>query len=183
MKNSKIFLAGILALLSLSACSEFLDVKSDSKYDEEYVFGNMEEINRALNACYTYMLDGNTYGGAYYSTFCLNSDVEYATSTSDMQSSAGTDYKQFDATSAGSHLEKTWQSAYRNIEYCNNFITAAEVSPMMAENEEALMQMIGESSLAGTRTAGDANEKRAHGKPPELFFLIINVRLHKNKSA
>ena len=145
MKNSKIFLAGILALLSLSACSEFLDVKSDSKYDEEYVFGNMEEINRALNACYTYMLDGNTYGGAYYSTFCLNSDVEYATSSSDMQSSAGTDYKQFDATSAGSHLEKTWQSAYRNIEYCNNFITAAEVSPMMAENEAELMQMIGEA--------------------------------------
>ena len=93
MKNSKIFLAGILALLGLSACSEFLDVKSDSKYDEEYVFGNMEEINRALNACYTYLLDGNTYGGAYYSTFCLNSDVEYATSNSDLQSSAGTDYK------------------------------------------------------------------------------------------
>ena len=145
MKNSKIFLAGILALLSLSACSEFLDVKSDSKYDEEYVFGNMEEINRALNACYTYMLDGNTYGGAYYSTFCLNSDVEYATSTSDLQSSAGTDYKQFDCTPSGSHLEKTWQSAYRNIEYCNNFITAAEVSPMMAENEAELMQMIGEA--------------------------------------
>ena len=50
MKNSKIFLAGILALLGLSACSEFLDVKSDSKYDEEYVFGNMEEINRLKSA-------------------------------------------------------------------------------------------------------------------------------------
>lgn len=145
MKNSKIFLAGILALLGLSACSEFLDVKSDSKYDEEYVFGNMEEINRALNACYTYLLDGNTYGGAYYSTFCLNSDVEYATSNSDLQSSAGTDYKQFDCTPSGSHLERTWQSAYRNIEYCNNFITAAEVSPMMADNKDELMQMIGEA--------------------------------------
>ena len=41
MKYSKLFIVGILAMLGLSACSDYLDVKSDSKYDEEYVFGNM----------------------------------------------------------------------------------------------------------------------------------------------
>lgn len=145
MKYSKLFLVGILAMLGLSACSDYLDVKSDSKYDEEYVFGNMEEINRALTTCYTYLLSGNTYGGAYYSTFCLNSDVEFATNSSDLQSSSGGDYKQFDSTPAGSALQKTWEAAYQNIEYCNNFIKAASTCAILEENKEELMQMIGEA--------------------------------------
>lgn len=145
MKYSKLFLVGILAMLSLSACSDYLDVKSDSKYDEEYVFGNMEEINRALTTCYTYLLSGSTYGGAYYSTFCLNSDVEFATNSSDLQSSSGGDYKQFDSTPAGSALQKTWEAAYQNIEYCNNFIKAASTCAILEENKEELMQMIGEA--------------------------------------
>lgn len=145
MKYSKLFIVGILAMLGLSACSDYLDVKSDSKYDEEYVFGNMEEINRALTTCYTYLLSGSTYGGAYYSTFCLNSDVEFATNSSDLQSSSGGDYKQFDSTPAGSALQSTWQAAYQNIEYCNNFIKAASTCAILEENKEALMQMIGEA--------------------------------------
>ncbi len=145
MKYSKLFLVGILAMLGLSACSDYLDVKSDSKYDEEYVFGNMEEINRALTTCYTYLLSGSTYGGAYYSTFCLNSDVEFATNSSDLQSSSGGDYKQFDSTPAGSALQSTWQAAYQNIEYCNNFIKAASTCAILEENKEELMQMIGEA--------------------------------------
>ena len=132
-------------MLGLSACSDYLDVKSDSKYDEEYVFGNMEEINRALTTCYTYLLSGSTYGGAYYSTFCLNSDVEFATNSSDLQSSSGGDYKQFDSTPAGSALQSTWQAAYQNIEYCNNFIKAASTCAILEENKEELMQMIGEA--------------------------------------
>ncbi|MBR3774008.1 MAG: RagB/SusD family nutrient uptake outer membrane protein [Alistipes sp.] len=145
MKYSKLFIVGILAMLGLSACSDYLDVKSDSKYDEEYVFGNMEEINRALTTCYTYLLSGSTYGGAYYSTFCLNSDVEFATNSSDLQSSSGGDYKQFDSTPAGSALQSTWQAAYQNIEYCNNFIKAASTCAILEENKEELMQMIGEA--------------------------------------
>jgi len=145
MKYSKLFIVGILAMLGLSACSDYLDVKSDSKYDEEYVFGNMEEINRALTTCYTYLLSGSTYGGAYYSTFCLNSDVEFATNGSDLQSSSGGDYKQFDSTPAGSALQSTWQAAYQNIEYCNNFIKAASTCAILEENKEELMQMIGEA--------------------------------------
>lgn len=145
MKYSKLFIVGILAMLGLSACSDYLDVKSDSKYDEEYVFGNMEEINRALTTCYTYLLSGSTYGGAYYSTFCLNSDVEFATNSSDLQSSSGSDYKQFDSTPAGSALQSTWQAAYQNIEYCNNFIKAASTCAILEENKEELMQMIGEA--------------------------------------
>ena len=145
MKYSKLFIVGILAMLGLSACSDYLDVKSDSKYDEEYVFGNMEEINRALTTCYTYLLSGSTYGGDYYSTFCLNSDVEFATNSSDLQSSSGGDYKQFDSTPAGSALQSTWQAAYQNIEYCNNFIKAASTCAILEENKEELMQMIGEA--------------------------------------
>ena len=145
MKFNKIFLAGVLALLGLSACSDYLDVKSNSKYDEDYVFGNMVEINRALNTCYAYLLNGNTYGGAYYSTFCLNSDVEFATNGSDMQSSSGSDYKQFDCTPSGSALENTWKAAYTNIEYANNFIEAASKCNMMATNEAEILQMIGEA--------------------------------------
>ena len=38
-----------MALLSLTACNDFLDVDAPSSYTEDFVFGQKTEINRALN--------------------------------------------------------------------------------------------------------------------------------------
>ncbi len=67
--KKNIFLAGLLLAFGLTSCSDFLDVESESKYEDDYVFGAKEEINRALNGVYNHLLSGNTYGGAFYTTF------------------------------------------------------------------------------------------------------------------
>ena len=38
-----------MALLSLTACNDYLDVDAPSAYTDELVFGQKSEINRALN--------------------------------------------------------------------------------------------------------------------------------------
>ena len=65
-------------LIFWRTCNDYLNVDAISKYDTEYVFSEKTEINRALNGVYAQLLNGSTYGGAYMSTFCLNSDVDMA---------------------------------------------------------------------------------------------------------
>lgn len=107
MNKIKLIL-GTLFLVSLSSCDDFLDVSSDSKFDDSYVFGTKEEINRALNTVYAYILSGNTYGGKFYTTYALNNDVEFTTNSSYIQNTSGNEYKQFDATQNGGDLNSTW---------------------------------------------------------------------------
>ncbi len=143
--KKNIFLAGLLFLLGATSCSEFLDVESESKYEDDYVFGTEEEIGRALSGVYNYLLSGSTYGGAYYTTFCLNSDVEFTTNGNMMRNTAGTEYKAFDCTPSGSHLNSTWTAAYTNIEYANNFIKGASESRFAAERDSVILSEIGEA--------------------------------------
>lgn len=50
--NLKYLFFAALTSLGLTACSDFLDVDSVSKYDGEAVFNEKTEINRALNGVY-----------------------------------------------------------------------------------------------------------------------------------
>lgn len=83
--KKNIVITGLVLLLGFSSCNDFLDVKSDSKYDDSYVFGSSEEITRALNTVYAYMLSDNIYGKKLFTTFGLSSDVEFATGSNAMQ--------------------------------------------------------------------------------------------------
>lgn len=144
MNKIKLILA-TLFLVGLSSCDDFLDVSSDSKFDDSYVFGTKEEINRALNTVYAYILSGNTYGGKFYTTYALNNDVEFTTNSSYIQNTSGNEYKQFDATPNGGDLNSTWSDAYRCIEYANNFITGAEDTELYAQRDTTILQQVGEA--------------------------------------
>lgn len=76
MKLKYLLMTG-LALASFTSCNDYLDVDSPSKYSNDYVYGSETEINRALNGVYAQLLNSNTYGGAYLTTFCMNSDVDF----------------------------------------------------------------------------------------------------------
>ena len=96
MKKKNIFIAG-LALLSMTACNDYLDVEAPSSVNDDYVFSNTEEANTLLNGVYQALASNNTYGNAYLTTFNLNSDVEFTTSTAESQTAAHNEYKLFDA--------------------------------------------------------------------------------------
>lgn len=72
MKN-KIFLAVILAILTLSGCGEeFLETKSTSAIDQTALFSTTESALMAINGIHRYMNQGQTYAPDMgYSTFLL----------------------------------------------------------------------------------------------------------------
>lgn len=147
MKKLSITLISLLLITGLYSCDDFLDVSSDSKYTEDYIFSDEEEINRLLNTLYMQLMSGNTYGGKYLTTYSLNSDVEFTAYSSDLQSTSGNDYKNFDATRMGSDLASTWTDAYEGIEYANIFVNGLEKSPLYNTNNAALMQKMGEAKV------------------------------------
>lgn len=134
-------------MTGLSSCNDFLEVDSDSKYTEEYVFSDKEEINRMLNTLYAKLMSGNTYGNKYMTTYALNSDVEFSANSGMLQSTSGTDYRVFDATSMGGDLGSTWTDAYSGIEYANIFINGLEKSPLYSTSDTTLVQMMGEAKV------------------------------------
>ncbi|MCR5696585.1 MAG: RagB/SusD family nutrient uptake outer membrane protein [Marinilabiliaceae bacterium] len=146
MKNN-IFITTALAaaVLALPSCDDYLKVNSASNFTETEVFNTADEMEQALYCVYHYLTSKDTYGNAYMTTFCLNSDVEMETFSSDTRSALGTDYRCFDATPDGSHLTNTWTAAYATIEYANNFVTAAEASDLYTQGDEDVLQMIGEA--------------------------------------
>ena len=127
----------------MTACSDFLDVEAPSSVNDDYVFSNTEEANTLLNGVYAALANNNTYGNAYLTTFNLNSDVEFTTSSAESQNASHNEYKLFDAEADASGLLNTWNAAYTTIERANNFVNAAEKSKL--KDNENMLQMIGEA--------------------------------------
>ena len=98
-----------------------------------------------MNGVYQATCSGNTYGNAYLTTFCLNSDVEFTTSSAELKSASHNEWKLFDGEADGSGLESTWNAVYAAVERANNFVNAAENSDLYKSGNEDLNQMIGEA--------------------------------------
>ena len=133
MKLKYLFFAA-LASLGFTACSDFLDVDSVSKYDSEGVFGEKTEINRALNGVYAKLMSGDFYGDAYFTKFVFNSDVEFTTNTSDV--ATNNSFRRFDGNSTASEVEQYW-----------NFVYYLERSPLYSTEDAEIMQMMGEAKV------------------------------------
>lgn len=144
MKLKYLFFAA-LASLGFTACSDFLDVDSVSKYDSEGVFGEKTEIKRALNGVYAKLMSGDFYGDAYFTKFVFNSDVEFTTNTSDV--ATNNSFRRFDGNSTASDVEKFWNAAYSGVEYANNFVYYLERSPLYSTEDAEIMQMMGEAKV------------------------------------
>jgi starch-binding outer membrane protein, SusD/RagB family len=136
-----VFLAG------LTSCNDFLEVSSDSKYGEEYVFGSKDEINRVLTSVYTSLMSNDTYGNAYFSTFALNTDVEFTAYSNAIRNVNGEDFRCFDGTQHGSSIRKFWDKQYEGIERANIFINGLQNSSIFDETDADLMQQLGEAKV------------------------------------
>ncbi len=149
MKLRKLFILALVAF-GFASCSDYLEVDSPSKYDDEYIFTKASEIDRALNGVYAQMLSGNTYGNYYLANLCLNSDVDMWASAT--ETATDDSYRRFDSTPRGSAGSKAWNDAFKGVEYANNFIAKLKNSPLYIncedEDEKAeLDQMMGEAKV------------------------------------
>ena len=127
MKIKNILFTG-MAVLTLTACNDYLDVEAPSANTEEFVFSMKSEVERALNGVYAQALSGDLYGNLYQRQFVLNSDVDFQQSNASAHSH--TTYARFDCDDQGGDIYKFWTAAYNLIEYCNKFVTSAEASPV-----------------------------------------------------
>lgn len=132
-----------MALLSLTACNDFLDVDAPSSYTEEFVFGQKSEIERALNGVYAQALVGDLYGNAYQKTFILNSDVDMQINSGSSHSHSA--YSRFDCDDQGGDINKYWTASYNLIEYANRFINSMNNSSLYDEEDKEFMQWLGEA--------------------------------------
>lgn len=142
MKLKNILLLG-LGAAALASCNDYLDVNSPSSYNEDFVFGQKTEVNRALNGVYAEILDNSLYGNAYQRTFIYNTDVDMQTSTGNV--STHNSYARYDCDDQGSEINSFWTAAYRAIEYANRFISALHNSPIYDTSDSEIMQMEGEA--------------------------------------
>lgn len=136
-----------ILLLSITSCKDFLEVGSDSKYEEDYVFGNKEEINRVLTAVYASMMSNDTYGNAFFSTFALNNDVEFTAFANQLRNVNGEDFRAFDGAQHAPSVQRFWDRQYEGIERANIFIDGIRNSPIFDENDTELTQQLGEAKV------------------------------------
>ena len=131
MKLNKIFISG-MAMLSLTACDDFLDVDPDStSANTEFIYNNEGEISTALNGVYAQILSGNTFGNNLYKDFQLNSDVDFSTNTS--ETASGNKPARFDTRSDASNINSLWNALYSGVETANEFIFNLKNSKLYEE--------------------------------------------------
>ena len=137
-----------MSVLALTGCNDYLEVDAPSKNFPTDVFSDAQAMERARNGVYASMLTSNMFGDKLINTFCLNSDVDFKTNSS--QYSTTNKYCRFDCDPSGSELKNTWADLYHGIEVCNLFIEGAYGSPAYdPENPDAdIVQMIGEAKVA-----------------------------------
>lgn len=131
MKLNKIFISG-MAMLSLTACNDFLDVDPDStSANTEFIYNNEGEISTALNGVYAQILSGSTFGNNLYKDFQLNSDVDFSTNTS--ESASGNKPARFDTRSDAGNINSLWNALYSGVETANEFIFNLKNSKLYEE--------------------------------------------------
>ena len=141
----KYIIIAFLVLFGFTSCNDYLDVSSDSKHEKEYVFGQIEEMDRMLTAVYASMLSNNTYGSIHLSNFALNSDVEFTSFTGTEPNVNGSEIKRFDGASNNSDVSKYWTSMYKGIESANIFIEGTLNGSIYDDENEEIQQMLGEA--------------------------------------
>ncbi|WP_289752705.1 RagB/SusD family nutrient uptake outer membrane protein [uncultured Duncaniella sp.] len=148
MKFRNIFIAG-LSVVALASCSDYLEVDAPSQNDPDYVFSDKTEMNNALNGIYASMMSGDTYGDKMFSTYVMNTDVDFKTNSSRFLS--GANWSRYDADPDGGAINSTWKQQYTTIELANLFIEGAESSqlynPEKEEDYKDMRQMIGEAKV------------------------------------
>ena len=131
MKLNKIFISG-MAMLSLTACNDFLDVDPDStSANTEFIYNNEGEISTALNGVYAQILSGSTFGNNLYKDFQLNSDVDFSTNTS--ETASGNKPARFDTRSDAGNINSLWNALYSGVETANEFIFNLKNSKLYEE--------------------------------------------------
>lgn len=144
MKIKSILTCGLGALL-LTACNDYLDVDSPSKYSIEDVFSSQKDAGQALNGVYASILTNNCFGQAYTFSLILNSDVDYVSNS--RESKQSNTPQRYDCDANSSTANSVWNATWTAIENANNFVYNLKNGSVYDETNAEVMQMMGEAKV------------------------------------
>ena len=176
MKINKIIIGG-LALLSLTACNDFLEVDpATNQSNTEKIYQSEGEISTALNGLYASILSDNLYGRYLYNDFMLNSDVDFTANSN--ETATGTNPRRFDNRTENSTIERFWNSLYNAVEATNEFIYNLRTSSIYEEGVETTALTDDEGVVIGTQqTPAVTNVTQMMGEAKVIRAMLYHELL------
>lgn len=166
MKNKIIIFASLLFMVS---CNDFLEPESISTFDSKYVFSNIDDARRGVNAVYTqFCVDG--FRSRLSNNMTGNTDIEHNSGWS--SSSDRYQIWNLDALSTNGDLRQFWNAAYTGIRDANIAIEGIEASGGLESTDPSTKRMMG-------HLLGEVYTLRAYWYSMLTFYFgdVPNVRL------
>lgn len=133
-----------IGLLSLTACSDFLDQSSPSEMNDQVVFGNEYYTELTLNKIYGGLTQDKTYSQFMPIQAGLNTDCELIDGLGD--DARNTTHQRgvfnYNASPGFGDLETVWNNMYGVIEDANLLINGVDNSPLIREGNESRTVML-----------------------------------------
>ncbi|WP_341228100.1 RagB/SusD family nutrient uptake outer membrane protein [uncultured Arcticibacterium sp.] len=155
--------------LTIFSCEDFLDPVSPSTFDTNYVFSNVDDTRRGVNAIYVqFGVDG--FRSRLSNNMTGNTDVEHQSGWT----SSGDRYQiwNLDALSTNGDLRQFWNAAYTAIRDANIAIEGIEASDALNSNEPQEVKLM-------NHMLGEAYTLRAYWYSMLTYYFgdVPNVRL------
>lgn len=155
--------------LTIFSCEDFLDPVSPSTFDTNYVFSNVDDTRRGVNAIYVqFGVDG--FRSRLSNNMTGNTDVEHQSGWT----SSGDRYQiwNLDALSTNGDLRQFWNAAYTAIRDANIAIEGIEASDALTSNEPQEVKLM-------NHMLGEAYTLRAYWYSMLTYYFgdVPNVRL------
>lgn len=145
MKINKIYIIGILGILSFTSCEDFLNVSSPSQADADFVFSNTDDALKVLNGVYAEFCE-DPFTSRMSCVWAQNTDVECMTPTAGVPNTAHRSdiwALQAAADESFSDIYKAWNNNYEAIDRANQVIEGIKASSIASDAE--MQQMLGEA--------------------------------------
>jgi hypothetical protein len=126
----------VAAIFSLTACENFLEPESLSTFDQEYIFSNVDDARKAVNAMYVHFShDG--FRSRLANNMTGNTDIDHAGGASD-----GARYQiwRLNAQENNGDLGYVWDIAYQAIRDANIVIEGIQASEALNSSDAALLK-------------------------------------------
>jgi hypothetical protein len=135
----KHIIAALSFIIVASGCKDFLDPDSISTFDTNYVFSNVDDARRGVNAIYVqFGVDG--FRSRLSNNMTGNTDIEHSSGWT----SSGDRYQIWDLTPLESNgdLRQFWNAAYTAIRDANIAIEGIEASEALNSSDAATSNMM-----------------------------------------
>lgn len=128
----------IFVVFVIAACEDFLEPKSLSTFDSNYIFSNAEDARKAVNAIYVHFShDG--FRSRLSNNMTANTDIEHNGGSSD-----GARYQlwRLDAQENNGDLNYVWNIGYQAIRDANIAIEGIQASDALQSSDAELSRMM-----------------------------------------